>query len=260
MALVAWMFDPARLGATLGSSLLYVSNWTAAAHADHGLTTGLLTPTWSLSIEEQFYLVWPFLLATLLHAGGRRAALSGTLVMAGAIAIHRTTVTTLGHASLGTDARADALLIGSALALAWSLGLVRPGRVARRLGAIAGALLCVLAVFHDTEVVGWHQVADGGYTLIAIAAATVVLGALSGGGPLTWRPLVHVGRISYGLYLYHYPIERVLQDRLGSGGMCLALTLVVTFGVAGVSYRYIEAPFLQLKRGPLRRELAVATP
>ena len=107
--------------------------------------------------------------------------------------------------------------------------------------------------------VGWHQVADGGYTLIAIAAATVVMGALSGGGPLTWRPLVHVGRISYGLYLYHYPVERVLQDRLGSGGLCLALTLVVTFGVASVSYRYLEEPFLRLKRRPLRRELAVAT-
>ena len=135
--LVAWMFDPARLGATLSealSSLFYVSNWTAAARADNGLTTGLLTPTWSLSIEEQFYLVWPFLLAALLWAGGRRAALYATLVVAGAIAIHRTTVTTLGHVSLGTDTRADALLIGSALALAWSLGLVRPGRVARRAG------------------------------------------------------------------------------------------------------------------------------
>ncbi len=162
------------------------------------------------------------MLCVLMRIGGRRLALYLTLVAVAGIAIHRPMVSTSGHVGVWTDTRADTLLLGSALALAFSLGLVRPGRAARLAGVAGAAALVALALLYTDEVNGWRGMADGGYTLVA-AAACVVMGALSGWRLPAWRPLVHIGRISYGLYLYHYPIERVLQDRLGSGPACPAL-------------------------------------
>lgn len=260
---LAAVFDASRLAATISegvSSAFYVSNWVTGLHADQQAVTGLLTHTWSLSIEEQFYLAWPLMLCALMRIGGRRLALYLTLIAVAGIVIHRPMVSTIGHVSMWTDTRADALLIGSALALAFSLGLVRPGRAARLAGVAGAAALVALALLYTDEVNGWRGMADGGYTLVAAAAACVVMGALSGWRLPAWRPLVHIGRISYGLYLYHYPIERVLQDRLGSGPACLALTLLLTFSVAIVSYRFLERPFLRLKRRVATPQPADATP
>lgn len=248
---LAAVFEPSLLGATISealASVFYVSNWLLGLTSDQHVVAGLVGHTWSLSIEEQFYLLWPLVICTLMRIGGCRLALYLTLVVVACIDIHRPMLATSGHATLWTDARADTLLIGSALALASSLGLTRPGRVARVVGGVGAMALVEVALHYTTIGDGWRTMADGGYTLIACAAASVVLAALSGWRLLAWEPLVRIGRISYGLYLYHYPVERILQDRLGTGPACLALTVVITFSVATLSYRYLERPFLRLQR------------
>ncbi|HEY2702560.1 MAG TPA: acyltransferase [Candidatus Dormibacteraeota bacterium] len=238
-------------------SALYVGNWMIVTHE----LGGMLGHTWSLSIEEQFYLVWPLLLCALLALGGRRALLAGTVGGAVLVVAHR--LTTGGIVQLRTDTRADTLLVGCALAVLVSEGMFE--RIPRWLVRAAGmaGIGCVVGIGAR---LGTSTMSGLGYTLSAIAAAAVLATLVSGSWPalsraLSWRPLVAVGRRSYGVYLYHVPLyEAFVQIRHGSGPAALLLTVVLTLVVAWGSYRYLEAPFLRLKdrRTSGRRTAAAA--
>jgi peptidoglycan/LPS O-acetylase OafA/YrhL len=247
------------------SSLFYVTNWRFIA-SDSSYFQFVASPSpvqhlWSLAIEEQFYLVWPLVVFGCLRlAHGKRHYLVGVTVV-GAIA------STLVMAALydsidpsrayyGTDARMHTILIGALLAI-WFV--VRPpsSAGARRavLGAgIVGALGMVWAIhaLSDTSPGYYH----GGSALYAFAVAALI-GAvmLPVTSPLRWglglAPLVFVGRISYGLYLWHWPVNVVLNEqRVGVGGTQLnVIRLLVTFGFAIASFYLIEMP---VRRGALR--------
>jgi peptidoglycan/LPS O-acetylase OafA/YrhL len=243
------------------ATALYVANWwqVLTPHAP----LGLLPHTWSLSIEEQFYLCWPVLMCVLLSLGGRRAVLWGALAAGVLVLLYRLVVAaTLALPYLTyyrTDTRVDSLLIGAALAALAAEGLLAriPAR-ALRLAAMLGMVILATVFLH-------YGIADLdriGYSVIALAAASVLAAVVAPHGwtglrrALSWRPLLFVGRISYGFYLYHFVILRGLVTRLVPvGPLALLLTAVITLGVAAASHRYVEHPFLRMKdllgdRGP----------
>jgi peptidoglycan/LPS O-acetylase OafA/YrhL len=270
-AVLLWVHFFARgdypaLGSDARSVLFYFANWhfsSGASYVDLGNSVSPFLHTWSLAIEEQFYLVWPLLLLGAFKLGLSRGKLL-TLTLLAAV----------GSAALmaylydpsrdptaiyyNTATRAQALLIGAAVALAvfwWN-------PVVRRLGpALWGALAAVgcagLVVLSTTMTIGGAFTYQGGLTLAALCAAALVGGVTLAGSSLvaqclSLRPIRYVGRISYGLYLWHWPIFVGLDAaRTGLDGPALFLIrLAATFAVSIASFHLIEMP---IRHGALRR-------
>jgi peptidoglycan/LPS O-acetylase OafA/YrhL len=247
------------------AALFQVANWNALAsgrsYADLVATAaGQLGPVdhfWSLSVEEQFYWVWPLVCAALM-AGGRSliAVRRWLLVLAvagigaaplvagvwGANAAYWATPARLGEILAG--AGLAALLVDKPAAGVSPVSRLLSSRLVPWLGA-AGLAVIVWAT------VSWPSGSGPAYRgwlgVFALASAAVIL-ALQVRGPLrrafSWRPLVHLGRISYGVYLYHWPVFAMLtRGRLGIEGWSLfALRMVVTLALAEVSYTLLEQP------------------
>jgi len=255
------------------ASLFYVANWRyIITGQSYFVQFGNAVPspfkhTWSLAIEEQYYLLFPLLLLAVLRLGGRRAksrALAVVVLSAIASAIAMAVLYTPGgdpsRVYYGTDTRMQDVLVGAALAIALSRLPVQRLRTwaARHRAALGGAgwtcLAGVLAWCATVPVSGW--VFDGGYlTFDLIAAGLVLVVELLPAGPvaraLGWRPLAWMGMLSYGLYLWHYPIFVVLTaDRVHLSGIPLQLLRFgLTFGIAAASYYLVENP---IRTGALR--------
>lgn len=236
-----------------------------------GLTFGLIASPiavfshfWTLAIEEQFYLAWPWLVKatsarTLLRLCG--------LVMAGALALRLAWVG-LGFGWEGaywfTLARADALAIGGAAAVLMRDGTWRD--VVLRLSAsglfvgiaIVAAMFSIVPRFYPTE---WIVVTFG-HSAIAFASACLIVVALRDrpGAWLTAAPLRSLGKYSYGIYVWHFPLQRVLlgwyatRPAEPSAAALMDALVFVSAGLLGslllgwTSYHLIERPFLRLKR------------
>ncbi|MCB9681242.1 MAG: acyltransferase [Alphaproteobacteria bacterium] len=245
------------IGMPWWSLYAYVSNFWIA----HGPQTDLaLDVTWSLSIEEQFYLAWPLLVAVL-----PRRALVAVAVAAVAVAPWlRAQVFSPDDlaAYMYTWCRMDALALGALGALAWHhrvAGFVRATQVLAWPAALGGVALA-LSGWMDNQDETWAVV---GYSVVAGLTTVVVLGLASGGAPslrrlLSWAPLAHVGKVSYGIYLLH-PIVLVaaaaVVPRLGldptagpvQGVLTQVAVVAASVAVATLVYRTIEAPLLGLK-------------
>jgi peptidoglycan/LPS O-acetylase OafA/YrhL len=248
------------------STLLYVANWhfilEGSSYFKAALPPSPLTHTWSLAIEEQFYVVWPLVVLALVKLRRAPVALL-TISVLGAVAstvwmAHRfvpgADPTRLYY---GTDTHAMTLLSGAALAAALAL-LARTrdpstlrasgvAGVAVQAAGIAGAVvLGAMALTVNGET---HWLYRGGFLLAGIATAAVILSAVTvPRGPLAGllglAPIRFVGRISYGLYLWHYPMFIWLDaERTGLFGLpLLVLRLAVTLAVATVSFYLVERP------------------
>ncbi len=248
------------------ASLFYVANWRFILDQQSYFTlfsaASPLRHMWSLAIEEQFYLVWPHIVFGCLRvARGSTRFLAGVCA-AGAVAsvIAMAVLYQDGDPSrayYGTDTHAHTLLIGALLALAW---LARPiGRRLRQGLEIVGPIALVVVV------IAWNSVLDtsasyyrGGSALFGILVAVVIAAAMSGGpigrllsiGPLPW-----IGKLSYGLYLWHWPIiVWLVPTRIHVGPTQLNLIrLGVTFAAATTSYYLIERPIREGLRTRSRR-------
>jgi peptidoglycan/LPS O-acetylase OafA/YrhL len=259
----------------------YLSNWPML----HGTSMPILGHTWSLSVEEQFYLLWPTLLYAMLRLRlSRRLILLLVCCGIGASAMLRLglyhwhqshgtdRMTMIYRLYRGLDTRADALLAGCLLGLlaAWDL-LPKSRRFIRWTGA--ASLICLVYLGYLTRCKDYYdsQFYHGLFTVVALMTAIILARLLSAPAPFAARilesaPLAGTGRISYSLYLFHAPIIQVLlpacvylwlavNPYLGYAVFIL-LTLSLSYFAALLSYRLIERPCLRLK-DRLRPRVAV---
>jgi peptidoglycan/LPS O-acetylase OafA/YrhL len=250
------------LRADIVSSLTYVTNWRFIASgqsyfAQFGTPSPILH-LWSLAVEEQFYLFWPIIVLGVLRwrNGSWKALAVVTGVGSVASAMWMAHLYQPGgdasRVYYGTDTRAQAMLIGALLAIVvHRFGVFKAPRAQRRMHVvgIVGAVLIALPWFiHDS----WHDWLFGwsfGSYLYAIAAAVVLASLVQTdpgplGSLLSLKPLRAIGAISYGMYLWHWPVYIVFDvQRTGLDGIPLyvfRLAIVVLFAAA--SYWLVEKP------------------
>jgi len=257
------------------STLLYVSNWhfilvNSNYFAENSTTASPLLHTWSLAVEEQFYLIWPLVVLGVLHFTRNLKVLFG-LCVAAAIGSTLWTYEVYGggqntnRAYLGTDTRSQCLFIGCTIAVGLVLLAQRSheqGRLARgrlwRPTSSAGVAACgVLGIVGAAGAVSIFLLTTsvssfpytGGFFLLGLCVAAVIVAAVAVPRSIVPRflaraPIRYVGRISYGLYIWHWPIYIWLNnERTGLSGWALfAVRAAVTFGVSVVSFHLVERP------------------
>ena len=246
-----WWTDAqqSRLAGDVVAALGQVANWRAAfaevSYRDlFGQSAGPLTHFWSLAIEEQLYLVLPLVVGFGLLRGRRcLVAVLGGLALASTAALALTDDFDLAYN--GTHTRAAEVLVG-AMAAAWWAGR-RPSGIPAQVGG--GASLVLLGIAVGTVSLGDQWLMRGGFLVVSMLSVLVVAGASTGrlAQVLGWPPLAAVGRRSYGIYLYHWPLWTLLSPaRVGLDGVGLACVRLVAVGVVvEVSYRWIEQPIRQ---------------
>jgi peptidoglycan/LPS O-acetylase OafA/YrhL len=291
----AVVFLPGEIAGLRGdvlAALGYVTNWYLIFGQESYFEAvgrpSLLQHLWSLAVEEQFYLIWPPILALGLCIGATRlrrrrvltVVIFGAVASAMAMALLYMPGVDPSRIYYGTDTRATGLLCGAALAFLWSpgdkyrpsearhhrLGLPGRSRFRRRWGWTAPLLLDIVG-FAALGALVWFCVNlgefqpflySGGFALVGIATTATIMAVVHphsvigsrflGSAPLRW-----VGVRSYGIYLWHWPVFMVTRPDLDvpiDGLPLLALRLGATFVLADLSYRYIETP---IRRGALGR-------
>ena len=233
-----------------------------------------LTHFWSLAIEEQFYLIWPLVLLLLYRVFGRKRKAVGfvCLVLAVASAVWMAVLFNPEgdptRVYYGTDTRAFSLLIGALLAFVWPsrraeyVGRVNAGSGLLKgidiMGIVALAAIVVMMVLVDGMSAFMYR---GGLVLTSFLTGIVMIALVMPDGLLarifSIGPLVWIGKRSYGMYLWHYPLILLLSpiDPAASGHSWWFYLLVfaLTFAVSGLSYRFVEDP---IRHGLIGAQLA----
>jgi peptidoglycan/LPS O-acetylase OafA/YrhL len=239
-------------------TLSYVSNWVIALKPAY--PPGILTITWSLAVEEQFYLLWPLILFALLNKKvSRRWIIVIILLGLTVIVLHRTWLWQAGASFrrlyYATDTRADGLMLGCLIGCLVSWGLVSRSRLFElSLKVLALVAILFLGYLVFTIKSSNPILFKGVFALasLAIAVVLMVLVVWPGSPPfllLRFPPLVWIGRISYGLYLWHWPVRGYIFGASSQPTNRQIITaLVLSFVITTISFYFVEQPFLTLKK------------
>ncbi|MEQ1687237.1 MAG: acyltransferase [Sphingopyxis sp.] len=256
LAMLLWNGADALRGRVVTSALFFYANFLPAE------TLGNLGHTWSLAIEEQFYLAWP-LLFTLIFARSRALLMAiAVSIIVGSIAVRAYLVTQWGDLNplyTFTPARLDPIMLGCLLALGYgrTVNVMRraPDAAIRGMAWLSAGALIAALIFAQRDFMQSTPIA---FFLFALAGASLVLTApmLPAGdllkASLNSPVMRYIGKRSYGLYLYHYPIFGALEAWRMEGSLSnyVAVTVVkvaLSFGVTELSWRLVEQPALRLK-------------
>ncbi len=247
-------------------AVTFSTNWIEVIagfdYFDHSAPS-LFATFWSLAVEEQFYLLWPLLFTVLLAIStSRRVLWRASLAMAVASGVWMAVLYTLGSSTTrvyyGTDTHAFGIMAGVALAFALSeptgaLTSARWGRLRSWTGFVALCGLVVLTTVIDSDSAFTYR---GGIQLAAMLAVAVVAALPGDPGELASlldaKPLVWVGRRSYGIYLWHWPVLLLIAAAMPAtapgeppSGLTVVLVILVTLALSEASYRWVEVPVIR---------------
>ena len=239
------------------SALTYSTNWVLALKlAPFNLELG---HTWTLAIEEQYYLLWPPILILSLRIFKPRKAVFVPLLLALTSMLIRWLLWAqcgdFWRINAGTDSHADGLLLGSALGMIYTFGLFPSSDKIRKISLVLfsglSGFLLVTTVFQTMPEMGLSKIGAPlvGITSILFIILTVILPVSGLVKIFEFKPLVWIGTISYGLYLWQVPVLVLCKfENLGiSPGLSSLIKVILIFLVTIFSYRYIERPILQFK-------------
>ncbi|HVJ92028.1 MAG TPA: acyltransferase family protein [Labilithrix sp.] len=278
VALYGWLFaKPDELSRIRGDALAtlgYVANWRAIfaqkSYWELFATPSPLEHTWSLSIEEQFYVIWPVIVMFLCASdrtgrSSKRRLFVLTLTLAALSMVAMRVLFDPAKTSrvyLGTDTRMAGILAGAALATLIPPSTTFEAKTIRKLDALGIVAALGLGV-------AWWKLEGenpflykGGLWLTEFAALVLIVCAVSGdesivARALAFRPLTLLGTISYGLYLWHWPVNVFFSaPRFDIGGWIRPVQFSVAFAVAIASYRFLERP-IRTRGLPFGRPIVV---
>jgi peptidoglycan/LPS O-acetylase OafA/YrhL len=246
-------YQPRELPHLIGLAT-FTENWVDGAYSSYS-GVPYTSALWTISLEEQFYLILPWLLALWLAARTRKPLVIGLAVLwaifvaARAIAVSKGLV----HPWIWTSLfSADSLLLGTLLG-AVRFTIRRP--YVREVCFLAGlGVLATIGLFPRIDVIVWQQVPL--FTVVAVGAAMLCVSSIESPALIALlgnRPMRYLGKISYGLYVYHVLMMELCKAQMAkfaiaSWPLTALASLASTILVAAVSYALLEKPFLRIKR------------
>jgi peptidoglycan/LPS O-acetylase OafA/YrhL len=228
-------------------AMSYVANWRDVVTGTHG---GVFSHLWSLSVEEQFYVLWPVVVVVLLRRFGvaavRHTALALAVTAAAVTIVRHWTGTNGFFLYFGTFSHGAVLLLAGAWLGAFPALIAAVDReVGRRLTAVGLGGIVAISFFPD-RFSSLH--AGLGYAPIAAFSLMVIVGTVTDlrPSPLTWAPLRRIGRSAYGIYLWHIPVFRIVEA-VGPQTYGWLWSVLATTAAVAISDVLIEQPALRLK-------------